>query len=198
MLQDIPNMQSARNKPSPPENKKDHVRRTTIILEEEERQYIDKLIHDGKEAGIKQLVSKMLDVYRSMMIYDWKYPGEYYTGISRVAFINIEFINTLLQNIPSDQHHNVGQKAGEAARISMETTLNLDPADREKWSDVFKRLRIQGLGDFYKKDKYIIIKAPYINNSEVQRGYLETLLEATLQTRTENPPFVYEIIKENL
>ncbi len=177
---------------SPSKNKKDTVRRTTIILEEDERQYIDKLIQDGKEAGIKQLISKMLDVYRSMMIYDWKYPGEYYAGISRIAFINIEFINTLLQYVPPEQHYEVGRKAGEAAKISMEATLNLDPTDKEKWPEVFKRLRIQGLGDFYQKDKYIIIKAPYINNTEVQRGYLEILLDANLQTRTTNPPYVYE------
>lgn len=186
-------MQPAKDTPPPPENKKEQVRRTTIILEEEERKYIDKLIQDGKEAGIKQLVSKMLDVYRSMMIYDWKFPGEYYAGISRVAFINIEFISTLLQYIPQDQHHEVGRKAGEAAKISIEATLNLDTTDREKWPELFKRLRIQGLGDFYQRDKYIIIKAPYINNPEVQRGYLEILLGTTLQVRTANPPYVYEI-----
>ncbi|HUV98152.1 MAG TPA: hypothetical protein VMW14_01465 [Candidatus Paceibacterota bacterium] len=178
---------------APPQTKKEHVRRTTIILEEDERKYIDQLIQDGKEAGIKQLVSKMLDVYRSMMIYDWKYPGEYYAGISRVAFIQIEFINTLLQHIPADQHHEVGKSAGEAARIAMETSINLDPTDKEKRAEVFKRLRVQGLGDFYQKDKYIVIKAPYINNPEVQRGYLETLLGATLETRTTTPPYVYEL-----
>jgi hypothetical protein len=179
---------------APPQTRKEHVRRTTIILEEDERKYIDQLIQDGKEAGIKQLVSKMLDVYRSMMIYDWKYPGEYYAGISRVAFIQIEFINTLLQHIPADHHYEVGKSAGEAARIGMETSMNLDPTDKEKWAGVFKRLRVQGLGDFYQKDKYIVIKAPYINNPEIQRGYLETLLGATLETRTTTPPYVYELV----
>ena len=87
----------------------------------------------------------------------------------------------------------VGKKAGEAAKISMETTLDLNTTDKEKWSEVFKRLRIQGLGDFYQRDKYIIIKAPYINNLEVQRGYLETLLGVALKTCITNPPFVYEI-----
>jgi len=193
MQQNIPNMQSAKDT-TPPKTKKQHVRRTTIILEEEEREYIDKLIKDGKEAGIKQLISKMLDVYRSMMIYDWKYPGEYYASISRVAFINVEFIDTLLQNIPPDQHHEVGREAGKAAKISLETTLNVNSTNREKWPAVFKRLRIQGFGDFYQRDKYLIIKAPYINNPEVQRGYLETILGITLETRTANPPYVYEII----
>ena len=49
-------------------------KRTTIILEKQERDFIDSLIKEGKEPGIKPLISKMLDVYRSMMIYDWRFP----------------------------------------------------------------------------------------------------------------------------
>jgi hypothetical protein len=45
----------------------------------------------------------MLDVYRSMMIYDWRFPGEYYCGISRIAFLNIELVNILIQNIPKEK-----------------------------------------------------------------------------------------------
>jgi len=51
-------------------SKKRSVKRTTIILDEEEREYIDSLIREGREPGIKPLISKMLDVYRSMMIYE--------------------------------------------------------------------------------------------------------------------------------
>jgi hypothetical protein len=192
MQVNISNMQEADDEA--PRKKTEHVRRTTIILEEDARKYIDKLIQDGKEAGIKQLISKMLDVYRSMMIYDWRYPGEYYAGISRVAFVNIEFVNTLLQYIPTEQHHEAGRKTGEATKISMDATLSLNTTAKEKWPEVFKRLRVYGLGDFYQKDKYIIVKTPYVNNHEMQRGYLETLLGITLETRTANPPFVYEIV----
>ena len=50
-------------------------KRTTIILDKDERDFIDQMIKEGKEPGIKPLISKMLDVYRSMMIYDWRFPG---------------------------------------------------------------------------------------------------------------------------
>lgn len=175
---------------------KEPVKRTTIILEDEERKYIDQLIAEGREPGIKPLISKMLDIYRSMSIYDWRYPGEYYVGVSRVAFVNVEFINTLLQYIPRAKWREVGQKMGEAARISMEATLNLVTTDREKWEDVFKRLRVQGFGDFYPRDKYFIIKAPFINNAEVLCGFLESLLNVKLEVRTSNAPFVFAIIEE--
>jgi len=175
-------------------SKKRSVKRTTIILDEEEREYIDSLIKEGREPGIRPLISKMLDIYRSMMIYDWKYPGEYYCGISRVAFVNVEFIDTMLKYIPEEKWREVGRKMGEAAKVSMEATLNLETANREKWPDVFKRLRVQGFGDFYLRDKFIIVRNPFINNSEVWGGFLESLLGVRLEARTFTPPLVFEII----
>jgi len=175
-------------------SRKKVVKRTTIILDEEEREYIDSLIREGREPGIKPLISKMLDIYRSMMIYDWKYPGEYYCGISRVAFVNVEFINIMLQHVPKEKWREVGQKTGEAARMSMEATLNIQTANREKWSNVFKRLRVQGFGDFYLRDKYVIIKTPFISNSEVLCGFLEALLGIRLEAKTSSPPLIFEIV----
>jgi len=176
-------------------NKEHSIKRTTIILDEEERKYVDSLIREGREPGIKPLISKMLDVYRSMMIYDWKYPGEYYCGISRVAFLNVEFIDILLQFIPEDKWRGVGQRLGEAARVSMEATLNLETVKRDKWQDVFKRLRVQGLSDIYLRDKYLVLKAPFINNYEVLCGFLESLLGVGLEPKTLIPPLVFEIIE---
>ena len=168
-------------------------RRTTIILDKEEREFIDSLIREGKEPGIKPLISKMLDVYRSMMIYDWRFPGEYYCGISRVAFINLELVNTLIQYIPKEKWRELGMKMGEAAKVSMEATLNIQTADPEKWQEVFKRLKVQGLGDFYLKDKYILIKTPFIGESDIAAGFLERLLGIGLDVKASAPPFVLEI-----
>ena len=100
--------------------RRSQAKRTTIILDDKEREYIDSLIKEGKEPGIKHLVSKMLDIYRTMMIHDWKYPGEYYCGISRVAFVNVEFINILLKQIPKEKWLETGKEIGEAAKISLE------------------------------------------------------------------------------
>ncbi|MEM2337485.1 MAG: hypothetical protein QXK93_00875 [Candidatus Bathyarchaeia archaeon] len=172
---------------------KGSAKRTTIILEEEERKFIDKLIREGKEPGIKPLISKMLDVYRSMMIYDWRFPGEYYCGISRIAFVNVELLNILIQNIPKEKWREVGRRMGDAARVSMEATLGIQTADREKWQDVFKRLRIQGFGDFYVKDKYILIKTPFISEPEIWAGFLEGLLGVELDIKTFTAPFVLEV-----
>jgi hypothetical protein len=168
-------------------------RRTTIILEREEREFIDQLIRQGKEPGIKPLISKMLDVYRSMMVYDWRFPGEYYCGISRIAFVNVELINILIQHVAPESHREIGNSMGEALKVSIETTLGIKTTDREKWSDVFKRLRVQGLGDFYLRDKYILIKTPFINEAQIWAGFLESLLGIELDVKTSSPPLVLEV-----
>jgi len=195
MLKDIPIMQGEKEERIEEilNKNKGSAKRTTIILEKEEREFIDKLIREGKEPGIKPLISKMLDVYRSMMIYDWRFPGEYYCGISRIAFLNIELVNILIQNIPKERWREIGRKMGEAAKVSMEATLGIQTSDREKWQEVFKRLRVQGFGDFYLKDKYLLIKAPFIGESDIWAGFLEGLLSVELDVKTSTPPFVFEI-----
>lgn len=194
MLRDISNMQEEKeDKIEKLLEKKKSAKRTTIILEKEEREFIDYLIREGKEPGIKPLISKMLDVYRSMMIYDWRFPGEYYCGISRIAFVNVELINILIQQIPKEKWREIGRKMGEAAKVSMEAALGIQTTNREKWKEVFKRLRVQGFGDFYLKDKYILIKAPFISQPEIWAGFLEGLLNVELNIKTFTPPFVFEI-----
>ena len=174
-------------------NKNEAAKRTTIILEKDEREFIDKLIREGKEPGIKPLISKMLDVYRSMMIYDWRFPGEYYCGISRIAFVNVELLEILIQQTPKEKWRENGRLMGEALRISIETTLGLQTTNQENWASVFNRLRVQGFGDIYMKDKYILIKTPFISNSEIWAGLLEGLFDLKLDMKTTAPPLVFEI-----
>jgi len=174
-------------------NKDETAKRTTIILEKDEREFIDKLIREGKEPGIKPLISKMLDVYRSMMIYDWRYPGEYYCGISRIAFVNVELLELLIQQIHKENWRENGRRMGEALKVSMETTLGLQTANQDNWPSVFNRLKVQGFGDIYVKDKYLLIKTPFIGNSEIWAGLIEGLFDLRLDMKTTVPPLVFEI-----
>lgn len=195
MLRDITSMQEADKRRLGEMMKKaeETTKRTTIILDKAERDFIDSLIKEGKEPGIKPLISKMLNVYRSMMIYDWHFPGEYYYGISRIAFINVELLNILIQYTPKEKWREIGKNMGNAMRVSMETTLGVQSTRQENWKKVFKQLKVQGLGDLYLKDKYILIKTPFIGYAELWAGILEGLLETGLIVKTTVPPLVFEI-----
>ncbi|MCK4884643.1 hypothetical protein KAS24_01105, partial [Candidatus Bathyarchaeota archaeon] len=118
---------------------------------------------------------------------------EYYIGISRVAFLNVEFIDILLKYIPKEKWREAGRKIGEIAKVSLEASIDIETTNRERWTDVFKRLRVQGFGDFYLKSKFVIIRNPFISNSEVWCGFLESLLGVSLDVRTLTPPLVFEV-----
>jgi len=173
-------------------------KRTTIILEKEDRDFVDSLIREGKELGIKPLISKMLSVYKSMMIQDWRFPGEYYCGISRIAFVNVELINILFNQIPKEKWGLIGQEMGNALKISFETTLNIQTSQMENWELIFERLNIQGFGDFFLKDKYILLKTPFVNYPKIWKGILEGLLDVQLHVKTTLPPLVFQIKKRKL
>jgi hypothetical protein len=184
-----------KNASTHPPNIEEAARRTTIILEKEEREYIDSLIREGKEPGIKPLISKMLDIYKSLMVYDWRFPGEYYYGISRIAFVNVELLNILIQQTPKEKGRQIGKTMGSALKVAMETTLDTRTITPNSWESVFKRLRIQGFGEFYLKDKYLLVKTPFIIESEILAGILEGLLDIEVDIRTSVPPIVFEIKK---
>jgi len=168
-------------------------KRTTIILEKEEREYIDSLIRERKEPGIKPLISKMLNIHKNLTIYDWRFPGEYYCGISRIAIVNVELLNILTQQIPKEKWREIGRKMGSALKVSLETTLGLQTTQRENWQNVFDRLKVQGFGDFFLKDKYLLLKTPFISEVEIWQGILENLLEIELDIKNSVPPMVFQI-----
>ncbi len=174
---------------------KGEAKRTTIILERSERGYIETLINEGKEPGIKSLISKMLDIYKSLNIDDWRFPGEYYCGISRIAFVNVELLNILTGQIPKEKHCELGKSMGDALKVSIQSTLGLDASVQENWEAVFRRLKVQGFGDFYLKDKFLLLKTPFINDCEIWKGILQGLLNVELETQNSVPPLVFEIKK---
>jgi hypothetical protein len=168
-------------------------KRTTLILEKAERDFIDRLIKDGKESGIKSLISKMLNIYDNLMISSWAFPGEYYYGISRVAFVNVELINLLLQNTPKEKWRETGKKMGDILKIFMDATHGIDAFKQEKWTDVFEKLCVQGFGYFSLKDKYLLLKNPFLNAPLLWEGIIEGLFGIKVETKTSIPPFVFEI-----
>jgi len=187
--------ESDRTSPYLPKEKSEEAKRTTIILEKSEREFIESLIKDGKEPGIKPLISKMLDIYRSMMIYDWRFPGEYYCGISRIALVTVELFNILTQQIPKERWRDTGEKMGDALKVSIQSTLGIEASEQKNWEKIFERLKVQGFGDFYLKDKFLLLKTPFINDCEIWKGIMEGLLSVELETRNSVPPLVFEIKK---
>lgn len=170
-------------------------KRTTVIFEDKDRQYLEQLIRDGKEPGIKPFISKMFDVYRSMAMYDWKFPGEYYVGISRVAFFSQENLQLLVDIVPEEKLRATGRKLGETTSVSIEASQNLASHKKENWAKVLERLRVFGYGDIILREDFIVAKNPFINNLTFLTGFLEGVLGVTLEARITTSPIVFEVAK---
>ena len=89
----------------------------------------------------------------------------------------------------------VGEKMGDALKVSIQSTLGIDASKQENWAAVFNRLKIQGFGDLYLKDKFLLLKSPFIHDCEIWKGMMEGLLSVELETRNSVPPMVFEIKK---
>ena len=85
------------------------------------------------------------------------------------------------------------QEMGKALKISMETTLNIQVSEIKNWKTFFHRLKVQGFGDFFLKDNYILIKTPFISYSALWKGILEGMLDVNLDVKTNSPPLVFQI-----
>ena len=171
-------------------------KRTTIIFDQRDRQYLEQLIRDGKEVGIKPFITKMMDVYRTIGIQDWKFPGEYYIGMSRSAFFSQQNIQQMIDLIPPEKQRDAAHSIGEITGISLHAGLNLDPHKRENWSKILDRLRILGYGDLMLRDDYIVVRNPFINNLTFLTGFLEGVLNSKLVAKLTTSPLVFEISKE--
>jgi hypothetical protein len=84
---------------------------------------------------------------------------------------------------------------GGALKVSIQSTLGVDASKQENWEAVFRRLKVQGFGDLYLKDKFLLLKNPFINDCEIWRGILQGLFGLELETRNSVPPMVFEIKK---
>jgi hypothetical protein len=104
-------------------------------------------------------------------------------------------INILTQQIPKEKWLLVGEKMGDALKVSIQSTLGIDASKQETWVAIFNRLKVQGFGDFYLKDKFLLLKTPFIHDCEIWKGILEGLLGVELETRNSVAPLVFEIKK---
>ncbi len=49
-------------------------------------------------------------------------------------------------------------KMGDALKVSIQSTIGIEANEQSNWEKVFERLKVQGFGDFYLKDKFLASK----------------------------------------
>ncbi|MFQ5999014.1 MAG: hypothetical protein ACE5KO_06890 [Candidatus Bathyarchaeia archaeon] len=168
------------------------VKRTTVILEKKDEEFLQDLISQGKEAGIKNFIGKMFDVYRNLAMYDWKFPGEYYYGISRVAFVVQEVLEALTLYVPPEKAVEAGKKMGESLRFSALKGRS-EPFSEKTTKELLTKARLLGLADFGLEGDKAFVKNPILSNANLLRGFMEGFLSCKCETLTERSPFLFKL-----
>ena len=148
---------------------------------------MNKLIAEGKEKSLSTFLSKMFVIYREMAIYDWRYPGEYYSGVTRNAFVSTEVLDSIISAIPQDQVCEAAIRAGEAFRASLRESGRIDTSD---WNALFDYLQILGFGELLHESDHINVRNPLVQKGEFLQAFLEGLLGCNLEIVRNSPSLV--------
>ena len=176
-------------------NNQNEVQRTTVILEDQDRVYLEQLVKDGKVAGFKNFISTMFDTYRDLGMKEWTQDGVYYKGISRVSLISLEMLESITSAIPHDKLRQAGNGIGTALCTSLMVDKKIDTKKIENIAETLKQVSVLGFGDFDGKDHLIITKNPFLVKPEMLVGFLEGLLGLKCEAKTTSPPMIIQITK---
>ncbi len=171
------------------------VKRTTIILRDEDREYLEQLIKDGKVAGFKHFITNMFDSYRELGMKEWSQEGVYYRGISRVALITLEMLESITNMIPKNKLREVGHGVGTVLSTTLMVDKKIDTKKPKNIAETLKQVSVLGFGDFEGKDEIIITKNPFLIKADMLVGFLEGLLGIKLEAKTTSPPMIIQIVK---
>jgi len=171
------------------------VQKTTAILKDEDREYLEELIRDGKVTGLKNLIAIMFDIHRDLGMREWNQEGVYYRGISRVALITLEMLESITDMIPKNKLREVGNGVGTVLSTTLMVDKKIDTKKPENIVETLKQVSVLGFGDFTGKDEIIITKNPFLIKVEMLTGFLEGLLGLKLQPKTSSPPIIIQIVK---
>ena len=171
------------------------VKRTTIILRDKDREYLDELIKDGKVVGFKDFICSVFDSYRELGMSEWSQEGVYYRGISRVALITLEMLESTTNMIPQNKLREAGHNVGNILSTTLMVDKKIDSKKPENIAETLKQVSVLGFGDFKGEDEIIITKNPFLVKPEMLVGFLEGLLGLKLEAKTSSPPMIIQIKK---
>jgi hypothetical protein len=97
--------------------------------------------------------------------------------------------------IPETKWKEVGHEIEKMAIVSLEASMDIETSNKGKWIDVFRRLRVQGFGDFCLKDKFMIVRTLLISTSNFLCDFIRSLIGEILEVRTASPLLVFELVE---
>lgn len=152
---------------------------TSVELDEEDVNYIDSLIEEGRVRSLKEFVEKCVKFGITYTLDKWQ-PGILTVGPVRVVIVIKKIIDLLTEHVALEDYENVGNEIGEIIKsfamfhYQADTTKNRDKALRIM-SDM-------GLGQFLMPNNETIQVVSPAMPADMLKNCIETVLDLKLES----------------
>jgi len=151
---------------------------TSVEFDEDDFEYIAKLIQEKKVRSLKEFVEKCVKFGRNYTIDQWE-PGISSIGPIRALILPKKMLDVIVQRVSNEEQPDVGRELGEFVQ-SFALFKNIDTAKPENWDEALRILTDFGLGKVEKTDDKVQVLHPAFS-SEIMENLIETVLGVELK-----------------
>lgn len=151
---------------------------TSVELEEEDVEYIEKLMQDGRVRSLKEFVEMCVKFGRQYTLDRWQ-KGLFDIGPVRIVFLPKKGMDLLIERVAEEDHEDLGREMGEVIKSFALFQFQTDTG--KDWDAALEIMSNFGWGQFSSTDRnYIQVVSPALPSS-LMKSYIETVLNVKLE-----------------
>jgi hypothetical protein len=151
---------------------------TSVELEEEDVEYVEKLMREGRVRSLKEFVELCVKFGRQYTLDRWR-NGLFDVGPVRIVFMPKKTMDLVIERVAEEDHEDVGREMGEVIRSFSMFQYKVNPS--ENWDRALEIMSNFGWGQFSATGKdQIQVVSPALP-STLMKSYIETVLDVKLE-----------------
>ncbi|WP_309492996.1 hypothetical protein [Candidatus Hecatella orcuttiae] len=151
---------------------------TSVELEEEDVEYIERLMREGRVRSLKEFVEMCVKFGRQYTLDRWQ-KGLFDIGPVRIVFLPKKALDLLIERVEQEDHRDLGREMGEVIKSFALFQFQTDTT--KDWDSALEIMSNFGWGQFSATDRdYIQIVSPALPSS-LMKSYVESVLNVKLE-----------------
>jgi len=152
---------------------------TSVELDEDDVEYVDKLMQDGRVRSLKEFVEVCVKFGRLYTMDRWE-QGLFHIGPMRVVITPQKILAILIERLQEEEYEDVGRDVGEIIKSFAMFQSQIDTT--KNWDEALRLMSDFGLGQFSRVERDSLqVTSPTLPHS-VMRSCMETILDTKLET----------------
>jgi len=151
---------------------------TSVELEEDDVEYIEKLMQEGRVRSLKEFVELCVKFGRQYTLDKWR-KGLFDVGPVRIVFLPKKTMELLIERVAEEDYEDVGREMGEVVRSF--ATFQFQTDTSSDWNKALEIMSNFGWGQFSNTGKdQVQVVSPALPSS-LMKSYIETVLNVKLE-----------------